>query len=340
MSIAISSLKGDISLMIHSGTQEMFDPETYDVSRCTSIVEKALIAEKFFLGNEVSMLDNTFIKYLDQDGDCFTGWMNEFIRLPYPAIWIEVTKLNEMPQVERVGYYLERVVGHDVLLASPFFRFHLDQDGRLTRAHNSVGKIWFPTGVIQIINLKRDFVMHDFNDMKSVFSYDKSTDKGIKRMAGLLGQHPTNIFDVPLIKPSLSVINELDSYRRLMGASLSMIEMSLLMLSAKNIFYDKVVISSKTRKQRRKKNKKRLYSYHTLVARLENVQHRSKKGKMSTRNVALHRVKGVFAVYTREKPLFGHLGPNNIGPIWKPEHVRGHISNGNVGKDYCIKDAR
>ena len=97
-------------------------------------------------------------------------------------------------------------------------------------------------------------------------------------------------------------------------------------------------MDSKVNRRRAKKNKKLLYSYHTLVVRIQNVQNKSNGKGGGTREVALHKVKGVFATYTREKPLFGYLGPNNIGPIWKPEHTSGNIRNGNVGKDYCVKD--
>lgn len=48
---------------------------------------------------------------------------------------------------------------------------------------------------------------------------------------------------------------------------------------------------------------------------------------------AMHMVRGHFATYTDEAPLFGHT----TGSIWKPAHVRGHQSEGKIVKDYRIK---
>lgn len=47
---------------------------------------------------------------------------------------------------------------------------------------------------------------------------------------------------------------------------------------------------------------------------------------------ALHIVRGHFATYTEEKPLFGHI----VGTVWKPSHVRGDIKAGAVVKDYAV----
>ena len=48
---------------------------------------------------------------------------------------------------------------------------------------------------------------------------------------------------------------------------------------------------------------------------------------------ALHLVRGHFATYTADKPLFGHT----VGTVWKPSHVRGDLKNGAIIKDYSIK---
>ena len=47
---------------------------------------------------------------------------------------------------------------------------------------------------------------------------------------------------------------------------------------------------------------------------------------------ALHLVRGQFATYTEDKPLFGHI----VGTVWKPSHVRGDIKAGAVIKDYSV----
>lgn len=47
---------------------------------------------------------------------------------------------------------------------------------------------------------------------------------------------------------------------------------------------------------------------------------------------ALHFVRGHFATYTADKPLFGNI----VGTVWKPAHVRGDIKQGAVVKDYSV----
>lgn len=46
----------------------------------------------------------------------------------------------------------------------------------------------------------------------------------------------------------------------------------------------------------------------------------------------LHEVRGHFATYTENAPLFGHF----VGTVWKPSHARGDIKNGAVIKDYSV----
>lgn len=47
---------------------------------------------------------------------------------------------------------------------------------------------------------------------------------------------------------------------------------------------------------------------------------------------AMHLVRGHFATYTEESPLFGRF----VGTVWKPSHVRGDIKSGAVVKDYSV----
>lgn len=47
---------------------------------------------------------------------------------------------------------------------------------------------------------------------------------------------------------------------------------------------------------------------------------------------ALHVVRGHFATYTEDKPLFGKI----VGTVWKPSHARGDVKVGTVVKDYSI----
>jgi hypothetical protein len=47
-----------------------------------------------------------------------------------------------------------------------------------------------------------------------------------------------------------------------------------------------------------------------------------------------HLVRGTFATYTADKPLFGN--PKLVGRFWRPPHARGKKENGEVVKDYRI----
>ena len=55
-------------------------------------------------------------------------------------------------------------------------------------------------------------------------------------------------------------------------------------------------------------------------------------GAASGRELSLHIVRGHFATYTEERPLFGKYS----GTFWVPSHVRGSQDAGIVGKDYSI----
>lgn len=48
---------------------------------------------------------------------------------------------------------------------------------------------------------------------------------------------------------------------------------------------------------------------------------------------ALHTVRGHFATYTADKPLFGHY----VGTVWHPPHIRGDKAEGIVTKDYEVE---
>lgn len=47
---------------------------------------------------------------------------------------------------------------------------------------------------------------------------------------------------------------------------------------------------------------------------------------------SLHQVRGHFATYLPERPLFGRLS----GTFWIPDHIRGDVKNGVVVKDYTV----
>lgn len=77
--------------------------------------------------------------------------------------------------------------------------------------------------------------------------------------------------------------------------------------------------------------------YHTLeITPMKRVLEREGQlGKSGLRH-ALHIVRGHFAHYTPEHPLFGKF----VGTVWREAHVRGSVSEGVVDKDYSVTPAR
>ncbi len=57
-------------------------------------------------------------------------------------------------------------------------------------------------------------------------------------------------------------------------------------------------------------------------------------GVKSTQPLPLHLVRGHFATYTADKPLFGRA--DGVGKFWHPQHIRGDERGGVVVKDYDI----
>lgn len=48
----------------------------------------------------------------------------------------------------------------------------------------------------------------------------------------------------------------------------------------------------------------------------------------------LHLVRGNYAIYTKERPLFGWF----VGQIWRPQHLRGNKGFGEIDHRYAIKE--
>lgn len=89
-----------------------------------------------------------------------------------------------------------------------------------------------------------------------------------------------------------------------------------------------------TRQRRRKLERKGGIRYKVLDIEpfKKQVRRETQPGESQLQR-ALHICRGHFATYTDEKPLFGKV----TGTFWKPMHVRGNKSQGQVVKDYNIK---
>lgn len=57
-------------------------------------------------------------------------------------------------------------------------------------------------------------------------------------------------------------------------------------------------------------------------------------GEVASEDRRMHIVRGHFATYTADRPLFGRA--ENVGKFWHPAHVRGNMKNGAVVKDYEV----
>ena len=88
-----------------------------------------------------------------------------------------------------------------------------------------------------------------------------------------------------------------------------------------------------SRQQRRMKERKGGIHYKVLDIEPFKKQVRSEmRPGESQLQRALHICRGNFATYTEDKPLFGKL----TGTYWRPMHVKGNKSRGEIVKDYDI----
>lgn len=74
--------------------------------------------------------------------------------------------------------------------------------------------------------------------------------------------------------------------------------------------------------------------YHEIA--LNEISSRTTKSASAAgghRSTAIHVVRGHFAHYTADKPLFGRL----VGDFWIPQHARGSAEHGEIRKTYKVK---
>lgn len=100
------------------------------------------------------------------------------------------------------------------------------------------------------------------------------------------------------------------------------------LLNCKNVEYREV-------KGRRPKNRLGKPGVrHSEIVLPASAYSRSTPGEPGVKGkVAFHKVRGHFATYTPEKPLFGKL----VGRYWIPSHIRGDTKNGIVESAYRIE---
>jgi len=109
------------------------------------------------------------------------------------------------------------------------------------------------------------------------------------------------------------------------------------LLACRNVSERIIPVSSALQKQRKRKNRPPLTEYRILEVRVPIKQcvatdaelKAASKQRIETR---FHAVRGHFAHYSEDKPLFGKMS----GRFWIPAHVRGSKDAGEIKKDYRI----
>lgn len=97
---------------------------------------------------------------------------------------------------------------------------------------------------------------------------------------------------------------------------------------------DEPLTRQQSRFKKRQKKKGRDVTYFNILDLYPFRRQIVKDGDSISTGVkrAMHMVRGHFATYTEEAPLFGHT----VGSVWKPAHARGHQSEGKIVSDYEI----
>lgn len=105
-------------------------------------------------------------------------------------------------------------------------------------------------------------------------------------------------------------------------------------MHCKNVKKQLVTPPSLMDKKWTKRHKRPLVRYHILdIDPMKEVLEGEGEHRGNGLRKALHICRGHFATYTAEAPLFGRM----TGTFWRPQHIRGSLSEGLVMKDYRIK---
>ena len=112
---------------------------------------------------------------------------------------------------------------------------------------------------------------------------------------------------------------------------------SLGLLNCKNVTVEDVEHPPKIQAKRVRKGKEPLVEYKVLSVQVGGSYKRLRDLKSKStgegRN-ALHSVRGHFANYTEDKPLFGHY----VGQVFRANHMRGQEKFGEVKKEYRLRN--
>ena len=116
-------------------------------------------------------------------------------------------------------------------------------------------------------------------------------------------------------------------------AIVHVVQLAMTFAHCKNVKIQEHHTPPKVAAKRKKAGKPPGISYKTLlIDPMKEVLRTEGNIERNGLKKALHNVRGHFATYTEDKPLFGKV----TGTFWKPMHVRGNKKHGEVKKDYAI----
>lgn len=123
---------------------------------------------------------------------------------------------------------------------------------------------------------------------------------------------------------------DLASYYFAKIGSFYIVDVALRMMHVKNV--ELAEVPPKRRKKQRRLRPDDTIKWHTVKVRPQGKRYASSSTQDLPSLTALHVVRGHFATYTPEKPLFGKY----VGTYWREAHTRGDIAAGEVAKDYEV----
>ena len=126
-------------------------------------------------------------------------------------------------------------------------------------------------------------------------------------------------------------VDNADEVAPIVGQAAYAVNISLLLLSCRNIELRETAAPEKLNRKRKRSGRQPVFSFYTL--RLVPVTRRQKSIPAHLWHNRIHLYRGHFKSYSPEKPLFGKLA----GRYWWQWSVRGNKELGAVDKDYNME---
>lgn len=250
---------------------------------------------------------------LFEDAEQFGRWLDQLadtpIRLPFPAIWIEYRDVVD------IGVWCTESQRDDPRLQ------HND-------ALSALSASWFDDeGVERVLVASMDLdVPH--GRAPAIFGMMGEDREGIP-VPRASGKPFTFMF--PADDPKRAAAIQ-EHAQRIM----TRVQFVLSLFHVHGIVIEKHEPDQGSLRARERRKRPAPVSYHTITLPGGVSRRPSSTGRGSEAEIAAHIVRGHFARYTPENPLFGRL----VGTFWRPMHMRGNPEHGTVIKDYEARDPK